>query len=382
MLTTHHEQSPSSFFDIADVAKNCTGHTTPHWTPRPAVRIFLSGELFPVPCSLFPTPYSLFFCTLSPCLPVAHFSDPAPPPPLPPHCRRMLPSCRKLAKDTSASPFAAGATKISPWTSCASGLSSRTQRRRLARSRGVRNSPPPRPHLHHGLRRRRHHRRRPQPHRKPRLHRSRLSQKYPHRHQSQRPQRHHLLRNRRGISDEEGARNTVLGLNRLKPIAEANGVNICLELLNSKVNHPDYMADHTVWGPASCTKSTRRASNCSTTFTTCRSWKRPHRHHPPEHRHPRPFPYRRRSRQARNRRNQEIQYAAVMKASSPTQVSAPASAINLFPPATRSPACAKAIALCDVWPAPESPRNDCPTSRCSMSVCQPLNRCVFRCDGA
>ncbi|MFY9744749.1 MAG: TIM barrel protein [Acidobacteriaceae bacterium] len=54
--------------------------------------------------------------------------------------------------------------------------------------------------------------------------------------------------NRRGMSDDEGARNTILGLNRLKPIAEANGVNICLELLNSKVNHPDYMADHTVWG--------------------------------------------------------------------------------------------------------------------------------------
>jgi hydroxypyruvate isomerase len=54
--------------------------------------------------------------------------------------------------------------------------------------------------------------------------------------------------NRRGMSDDEGARNTITGLNRLKPIAEDNGVTICLELLNSKVNHPDYMADHTVWG--------------------------------------------------------------------------------------------------------------------------------------
>ena len=53
---------------------------------------------------------------------------------------------------------------------------------------------------------------------------------------------------RRGMSDEEGARNTVLGLNRVKQIAEDNGVTICLELLNSKVNHPDYMADHTAWG--------------------------------------------------------------------------------------------------------------------------------------
>jgi hydroxypyruvate isomerase len=54
--------------------------------------------------------------------------------------------------------------------------------------------------------------------------------------------------NRRGMSDDEGARNTIAGLNRVKKIAEDNGVNICMELLNSKVNHPDYMADHTAWG--------------------------------------------------------------------------------------------------------------------------------------
>ncbi len=53
---------------------------------------------------------------------------------------------------------------------------------------------------------------------------------------------------RRGMSDDEGARNTVAGLNRVKKIAEDNGVNICMELLNSKVNHPDYMCDHTAWG--------------------------------------------------------------------------------------------------------------------------------------
>ena len=53
---------------------------------------------------------------------------------------------------------------------------------------------------------------------------------------------------RRGMSDDEGARNTITGLNRVKGIAEENGVTICLELLNSKVNHPDYMADHTAWG--------------------------------------------------------------------------------------------------------------------------------------
>lgn len=54
--------------------------------------------------------------------------------------------------------------------------------------------------------------------------------------------------NRKGMSDEEGARNTITGLNRLKKIAEDNGVNICLELLNSKHDHHDYMCDHTAWG--------------------------------------------------------------------------------------------------------------------------------------
>jgi hydroxypyruvate isomerase len=53
---------------------------------------------------------------------------------------------------------------------------------------------------------------------------------------------------RRGMPDDEGARNTIVGLNRLKKIAEDNGVSICMELLNSKVNHPDYMCDHTAWG--------------------------------------------------------------------------------------------------------------------------------------
>jgi len=54
--------------------------------------------------------------------------------------------------------------------------------------------------------------------------------------------------NRAGISDEEGATNTVTGLNRVKKIAEDHGVTICLELLNSKRDHHDYMCDHTAWG--------------------------------------------------------------------------------------------------------------------------------------
>jgi len=54
--------------------------------------------------------------------------------------------------------------------------------------------------------------------------------------------------NRGGLPDEEGARNTIAGLSRVKKIAEDHGVTICLELLNSKRDHHDYMCDHTTWG--------------------------------------------------------------------------------------------------------------------------------------
>jgi hydroxypyruvate isomerase len=50
-----------------------------------------------------------------------------------------------------------------------------------------------------------------------------------------------------GLSDVEGARNTVAGLRRMRPIAEDHNVTICMELLNSKVDHPHYMCDHTAW---------------------------------------------------------------------------------------------------------------------------------------
>ena len=54
--------------------------------------------------------------------------------------------------------------------------------------------------------------------------------------------------NRRGLSDDVGLENCVLGLNQIKSFAEDKGVTVCLELLNSKVNHKDYQCDHTGWG--------------------------------------------------------------------------------------------------------------------------------------
>lgn len=56
--------------------------------------------------------------------------------------------------------------------------------------------------------------------------------------------------NRRGMSDQEGAENCVLGLNRIKKYAEDKGILIVMELLNSKVDHKDYMCDRTPWGVA------------------------------------------------------------------------------------------------------------------------------------
>jgi hydroxypyruvate isomerase len=56
--------------------------------------------------------------------------------------------------------------------------------------------------------------------------------------------------NRRGMSDDQAISNCVAGLNRVKRIAEDHGVTICVELLNSKVNHPDYQGDRTAFGVA------------------------------------------------------------------------------------------------------------------------------------
>ena len=58
--------------------------------------------------------------------------------------------------------------------------------------------------------------------------------------------------NRNSLSDEEGLENCVQGLKRLMPIAEKHKVTVCMELLNSKRNHKDYMCDHTAWGVEVC----------------------------------------------------------------------------------------------------------------------------------
>ena len=58
--------------------------------------------------------------------------------------------------------------------------------------------------------------------------------------------------NRRGMPDAEGLDNCAKGLKRIIPIAEKVGVTVCMELLNSKHDHHDYMCDHTAWGVELC----------------------------------------------------------------------------------------------------------------------------------
>ena len=59
---------------------------------------------------------------------------------------------------------------------------------------------------------------------------------------------------RKGMSDEQGLENCAIGLKRIVPICEKHKVVAVMELLNSKVNHPDYMCDHTAWGVELCKK--------------------------------------------------------------------------------------------------------------------------------
>ncbi|MCW3462453.1 hydroxypyruvate isomerase family protein [Chitinophaga nivalis] len=58
--------------------------------------------------------------------------------------------------------------------------------------------------------------------------------------------------NRNGMDDQQGLENCVKGLQRIISYAEKKKVTLVMELLNSKVDHPDYQCDHTAWGVALC----------------------------------------------------------------------------------------------------------------------------------
>ncbi|MDQ3018103.1 MAG: TIM barrel protein [Bacteroidota bacterium] len=54
--------------------------------------------------------------------------------------------------------------------------------------------------------------------------------------------------NRDGISDEEGMEMCAKGLDPVVKLAEQYNIQLVMELLNSKLNHPDYQCDLTTWG--------------------------------------------------------------------------------------------------------------------------------------
>lgn len=60
--------------------------------------------------------------------------------------------------------------------------------------------------------------------------------------------------NRDGMSDKEGLENCARGLKRVTPMAEKHNVTLCMELLNSKRSHKDYMCDRSAWGVELCRK--------------------------------------------------------------------------------------------------------------------------------
>ena len=57
---------------------------------------------------------------------------------------------------------------------------------------------------------------------------------------------------REGVSEEDSMAATVEGLRRVAPYAEKRGVNLNMELLNTKVDHPGYECDHSAWGLEVC----------------------------------------------------------------------------------------------------------------------------------
>lgn len=60
--------------------------------------------------------------------------------------------------------------------------------------------------------------------------------------------------NRRDLPEDVGLEVCAQGLGRIMPIAEKYNATVTMELLNSKVNHEDYMCDNTPWGVKLCEK--------------------------------------------------------------------------------------------------------------------------------
>ena len=60
--------------------------------------------------------------------------------------------------------------------------------------------------------------------------------------------------NANGLSYEKGLENCARGLEPVLKVAAKHNIAVCMELLNSKVDHKDYQCDHTEWGVKLCEK--------------------------------------------------------------------------------------------------------------------------------
>ena len=60
--------------------------------------------------------------------------------------------------------------------------------------------------------------------------------------------------NRNGMDDRRGMENCARGLEPVLAIARQYNITMCIELLNSRVDHPDYQCDRTEWGVELCEK--------------------------------------------------------------------------------------------------------------------------------
>lgn len=56
--------------------------------------------------------------------------------------------------------------------------------------------------------------------------------------------------NRNALTDDVGLENCAIGLDPLVKLAQQHNITLCMELLNSKIDHKDYQCDHTSWGAA------------------------------------------------------------------------------------------------------------------------------------
>lgn len=61
--------------------------------------------------------------------------------------------------------------------------------------------------------------------------------------------------NANGLTREQGLENCARGLEPVLKVAARYNITVCMELLNSKVDHRDYQCDHTAWGVALCEKT-------------------------------------------------------------------------------------------------------------------------------